>query len=116
MLSSPQEITVNTVAIDCHKVSDDKTSSNYSSADGTLEFKVSHQINTDRSRRMVRLDQTVIAADPLTAVNFSQKAGVYLVIDEPRFGFENADIEYIVDALKLWLTSANILALLSSRH
>jgi energy-coupling factor transporter ATP-binding protein EcfA2 len=65
---------------------------------------------------MARLDQTVIAADPLTAVNASQKAGVYIVIDEPQFGFDNASIENLVEAVKTWLTSANINAMLASRH
>jgi hypothetical protein len=65
---------------------------------------------------MARLDQTVIAADPLTAENAYQKAGVYLVIDEPNYGFSNDEVGYLVEALKTWLTSANITAMLASRH
>lgn len=116
MLTTPQSITIDTVSTDLHKVIDDGLASTYKSADGNLEFKVSHQINSKRARRMVRLDQTTIAADPLTAINASQKAGVYLVIDEPIFGFTNAEMEDLVDALKAWLSSANILAMLASRH
>lgn len=116
MLSSPQTVTYNTVAKDLHKVIDDKTSSVYRNSEGDFEFKVSHQQSGSRTRRMVRLDRSVIAADPLTAVNASQKAGVYIVIDEPRFGFSDAELEDLVDTLKLWLTSANILAVLADRH
>jgi hypothetical protein len=65
---------------------------------------------------MVRLDNTIVAADPLTAENSYQKAGVYLVIDEPQFGFDDSELEDLVDGLKAWLTSANILALCASRH
>jgi hypothetical protein len=63
---------------------------------------------------MIRLDQTVIAADPLTAINSSQKLGVYLVIDEPSFGFVDADVDNLVDALVGWLITANIAKVLGS--
>lgn len=115
-LSTPQSVTINAVATDLHRITDDQTSSVYASEDGTLQLKVSHQSSKGRVRRMVRLDSTVIAADPLTAENSYQKAGVYIVIDEPAFGFADADLEDIVDGLKLWLTSANILAVCASRH
>lgn len=65
---------------------------------------------------MVRLDKTVVAADPLTTEKAYQRAGVYLVIDEPEYGFTDADLEDLVEAVKGWLTSANILAVLASRH
>lgn len=115
-LATPQEVTVNAVATDLHRIEDDKTSSLYSSEDGALTLKVSHQASKGRSRRMVRLDNTIVAADPLTAENSYQKAGVYLVIDEPQFGFDDSELEDLVDGLKAWLTSANILALCASRH
>lgn len=116
MLTSPQSLTINTVATDYHQISDDEFSSTYRSQDGSLEFKVSHQVTAKRARRMARLDQTKVAADPLTAVNAYQKTGVYFVIDEPSFGFTDTEIGYLVEALKTWLTSANITAMLAGRH
>lgn len=116
MLTSPQSVTINSVATDLNRTEPGQTSSVYESADGTLTFKVSHQASGKRMRRMARLDQTVVAADPLTAVNAYQKAGVYIVIDEPEFGFDATDVEYLVEGLKTWLTSANILAMLANRH
>lgn len=116
MLSSPQSLTIDAVATDYHRISDEKAASTYQSANGTLTFRVSHQVSKTRTRRMARLDRTVVAADPLTAENAYQKAGVYLVIDEPLYGFSDAEIEDLVEALKTWLTSANILALCASRH
>lgn len=115
-LATPQEVTVNAVATDLNRVSDDKTASIYSNADATLKLKVSHQPGKNRIRRMVRLDQTKIAADPLTALNSYQAAGVYLVVDEPSVGFSDTELDYLVDALILWLTPANIAAVLASRH
>lgn len=116
MFTSPQALTINAVSNDLHKVTEADTSSLYKSDDETLEFQISHQKTTKRARRMARLDQTKIAADPLTAINSYQKAGVYIVIDEPQFGYTNTEIEYLVESLKAWLTSANITAMLGSRH
>jgi hypothetical protein len=115
-LATPQSVTIDAVATDLNRVEEEKNSSLYTSADGTLSLKVSHQNSRSRTRRMVRLDSTVIAADPLTAENAYQKAGVYIVIDEPEYGFSDSDLEDLVDGLTAWLTSANILAVLASRH
>lgn len=116
MLTSPQSLTINAVANELNRIEDDKTSSVYANADGTLKFKVSHQESKSRIRRMVRLDKTVVASDPLTAENAYQRAGTYLVIEEPEFGFNDAELESLVKALTGWLTTANILAVLASRH
>lgn len=115
-LATPQSVTINAVATTLHRIEDDKTSSLYQAEDGTLAMRVSHQTSKGRTRRMVRLDQTVVAADPLTAENSYQKAGVYLVIDEPEYGFTDAELKDIVNGLTAWLTSANILAVCASRH
>lgn len=117
MLTTPQTITINTVGTLVHKVAEDQTSSRYKSDDDTLSFVVSHQESKKRTRRMVRIDKTIIATDPLDSVNAYQKAGVYIVIDEPAFGFSDADLTYYVAALTEWLnTAGNISAVLSGRH
>lgn len=115
-LATPQSVTIDGVASDLNRILDDKTASKYTNSDGTIDLVVSHQAGKNRTRRMVRLNQTVVAADPLTAVNSYQTAGVYIVVDEPNVGFTDAELEDLVDALKLWLTSDNILAVLASRH
>jgi membrane-bound inhibitor of C-type lysozyme len=114
--ATPQSVTVDSVATDLHRVIDEKTASTYSSADKTLEMRISHQETKSRTRHLVRLDKTVVATDPLSAESAYQKAGVYIVIDEPIFGFDDADLDDLTDALKAWLSTANITALLSSRH
>jgi hypothetical protein len=115
-LSTPQAVTIDTVATDLNRISDDKFASVYKSADGNTTLTVSHQESKNRFRRMVRLDRRIIAADPLTALNAYQTVSVYMVIDEPVTGFTDAAIEGYVGVLKTWLTSANILAVLASRH
>lgn len=115
-LATPQSITINAVATDLHRVEDDKSSSSYKSEDDTLSLRVSHQTSKGRTRRMVRVDKTKIAADPLTAENSYQRGGVYVVVDEPQYGFTDTELKDIVDGLKGWLTPANVLAVLASRH
>lgn len=112
MYADPQSVTINAVPISLPRVSIGTSEATYRSADETVQMRISHQASKGRKRRMVRLDQTVIAADPLTAENASQKAGIYLVVDEPTFGFEDADLDYLADALIAWLTPANIAKLL----
>lgn len=115
-LATPQTVTVNAIAKTLNLITSEKSASTFRTDDGAFSLQVSHQVNGKRTRRMARLDQVVVAADPLTAVNASQKAGVYVVIDEPAFGFTDAELEYLVNALKTWLSSANILAILAGRH
>lgn len=112
MFTDPQSVTVNAVPISLPRVAVGDQVATYRSADEAVQMRVSHQSTKGRKRRMVRLDQTIIAADPLTAENVSQKAGVYLVVDEPNIGFTDAQLDYLVDALVAWLSSANIAKLL----
>lgn len=115
-LATPQTVIINAVPKTLNKITEEASASTYVSDDDTISFKVSHQASKTRTRRMVRLDQTKIAADPLTAINSYQKAGVYVVIDEPTYGFTDTELDYLVDALAGWLTAANIAAVLASRH
>lgn len=114
MFADPQSVTINAVPVSLPRVSIGTSESTYRSADEAVQLRISHQSTKGRKRRMVRLDKTVIAADPLTAENASQKAGIYLVVDEPTFGFDDTDLDYLVDALIAWLTAANIAKLLGS--
>lgn len=114
MFTDPQSITVNAVAQSMPKIKIGSSDATYRTADEVFQMRISHQPTKSRTRRMVRIDQTLIAADPLTSTNSSQSAAVYLVIDEPKFGFTDAQLDYLVDALVLWLTPANIAKVLGS--
>jgi len=112
MFADPQSVTINAVPVSLPRVSIGVSEATYRSADETVQMRISHQSSKGRKRRMIRLDQFVIAADPLTAENASQKAGIYLVVDEPTFGFTDAALDYLVDALIAFMTSGNIAKLL----
>lgn len=114
MFTDPQSVTINAVAKSMPRIKQGTTDATYRTADESFQLRISHQPTKSRTRRMVRLDQTVVAADPLTAVNTSQSASVYLVVDEPKYGFDDASLDYMVDGLVAWLTPANIAKLLGS--
>lgn len=114
MFTDPQSVTIDAVPISMPRISSDGTKALYSAADESLKMTISHQESKGRTRRMVRLDKRVVAADPLTSVNEYKSCGVYLVIDEPEFGFTDDAIDDVVQGFKTWLSTANVTKVLGS--
>lgn len=117
MYADPQTITINSVPFTCNRVALGDMSATYRSADEAVQLRISHKAAKDRIRRMARIDQTIVATDPLTSVQDYESAGVYIVVDEPKVGFSDAQLQYIVTALTTWLTAstnANTTKLLGS--
>lgn len=107
MLADPQSVTINAVAISLPKTANGPTQNTFTSADGNNSMVTKQNVTATRFRREVRLTQKKVAADPISAVNTEKSASVYLVIDEPRSGFSDQEIGYVIDALKGWLLAAN---------
>jgi len=108
MLTDPQSVTINAVATSLPRTNQGPTQNTYTSADGKTTMLTKQNISAKRFRREVRLSQSKIAADPISAVNAEAGFSVYLVVDEPRNGvFTDVEIGYVIDALKTWLSSAN---------
>jgi hypothetical protein len=108
MLIDPQSVTINAVATSLPKVGGNGTTSNiYRSSDGNTLLTTKQNTTGKRFRREVRLEQKKVATDPFTAQTGEIGFSVYLVIDEPRSGFVDSEIGYVIEALKAWLTSAN---------
>lgn len=108
MLADPQSVTINAVATSLPKTQAGPTSSVYASQDGTTKMTTKQNSTATRFRREVRLSQEKTSSDPVSSVNKIVGCSVYLVIDEPKVAFfSDAEIGYLVDALKAWLTSAN---------
>lgn len=114
--ADPQTLTVNSIAKTLNKVSSEGSRTVYATDDEIYKMTISHQESKNRTRRMVRVDQRVVAADPLTSVNEYKTLGFYFVIDEPEFGFTDTEIDYVVQALKVWASSANVLKVLGNQH
>jgi len=115
-LADPQSITINSVAKTLNRIKADGLKSIYATDDGVFTFTVSHQESGKRTRRMVRIDQRVVAADPLTAQNEYKSLGLYIVIDEPEYGFSDNDIWLTAAGFIAWLTQANVLKVLATQH
>lgn len=108
MLADPQSLTINAVATSLPKTVNGPTSNVYTSADGATKMTTKQNSTATRLRREVRLSQEKITSDPVASVNKIVGTSVYFVIDEPRVSyFTDAEIGYLIDALKGWLTSTN---------
>lgn len=107
MLADPQSVTINAVATSLPRTQQGNTQNVYTSADGNTSMTTKQNTTASRFRREIRLSQKKIAADPISAINKEIGVSAYLVIDEPRAGFTDSEIGYLIDALKDWLTSTN---------
>lgn len=118
MYTDPQSVTLDG-AKSLPRINTGDGNSTYRTADEKLQLRISHKPNKGRVRSMARLDETVIAADPLTAEQGYQTAGAYIVIDKPKVGFTVAQLTALAVALSTWLTAdsnANLVKLLGAEH
>lgn len=116
MLTDPQSVTINSVATPLPRTVQGSTSNTYTSSDGNTSMVTKQNTSATRFRREVRLSQQKIAADPISALNKRIGVSVYLVIDEPREGFTDVEIGYLIDALKAWTTSTNYNKILGGEY
>jgi hypothetical protein len=109
MFSEPQSVTVNAVAASLPRVAFADRSGTFQVTDGSLTLKIAHDLR-NRNRRTVRLDFVKTAADPLLdGVSRQYTMSTYVVIDHPKVGFSNTEVENNLKALKDWLaTTGNI--------
>lgn len=114
--SDPQVVTINTVDKTLNRIKSDGLQSVYVKADESVKLTISHQEAKGRTRHMARLDNRVVATDPLSSVQEYKNLGVYVVIDEPEYGFDDDGVNKVVQALTAWLSEANVLKILSSQH
>jgi len=108
MLADPQSVTINAVAISLPRTLNGNGNAEYTSADGLTKLTTKQNVSSKRFRREVRLTVAKIAADPLTAVNQEVSVSAYIVVDEPRWGFTDVELDYFKDALVTWASDANM--------
>lgn len=116
MLSDPQTLTIDGISTDLPSISVSPTETLYQSSDGKLRLRVSYTTDKAKTRYLVRVEEDAISADPISAVNAKKTCAVYVVIDQPLFGFADTRVRDITVSLKDWLTSANILKVLGNQH
>jgi len=88
------------------RVSVGNNASTYRSADGLDLLSASTQYGK-RTRSLLRLDHTKIAADVFdSTINVEKSMSVYLVIDRPDVGFTNAEALAVYTGLKTAMTAS----------
>lgn len=113
MFADPQTLSVNSTNTAFAKTKVGQSESTFTNAAETHAFTLKQNQTKGRFRREVRISQQKVAADPISAVNQAVGASVYLVIDEPKFGFSNAELEQLWATLVAFGTSANLNKLLN---
>ncbi len=105
-LSDPQSVTISGTAISLPSISHDPNKTTYQSSDGVVQETVSHQYGK-RNRRVLRIDHSKIAADPLTSANVKYSASFYLVGDLPPVGYTVAEAKAVIDGFIAQLNAAS---------
>lgn len=83
------------------------------SPDGNYEFAIRQDKSNNRFRREIRITRRKVAADPVSAVNKEVSASVILAFDEPRWGFTDADLVTLLDAITVFANHTNALRVLT---
>lgn len=97
MFTDPLVITINSIANSCPRVETVGRKSIYSSNDGSLIRTISHtNQGPQRVRSLVRTDQRLYVADPITSVEDWQQMAVYTVFERPITGFTLVQFENLI--------------------
>jgi hypothetical protein len=102
MFPDPQTITVNAVAVPLPRTKAVDGLSEYISVDGNTKLTIKQTQSATRFRREARISFKKIAPDPIGAANVNKEVSlsVYYVMDEPKWGFSDVELDYYSDALK----------------
>jgi len=99
--SDPISVTYNAVATNHVRAYSPGGPSLFKTSDDAYKVEISHvDVKGRRERHFIRITQRKIAADPLTpATNVESNMSVYLVIDNPKTGFSDTEIGYVLKGL-----------------
>jgi len=104
--TDPQSVTISAVTTSLPRVESGKNQSVYKSADGLIGLSASSAYGK-RTRRVVRLDHSKIAADPYTAVNRKFSMSNYIVFDLPDLGYTNTEALAVYTGFKTLFTASS---------
>jgi hypothetical protein len=105
--SDPQTITINAVAQTLPRTSSGINQGAFATSDGAYKESISHTYG-NRTRRVLRLDASKVAADPLNPTqNKPYSMSAYLVVDIPTFGYSVTEQKQVVDGLVAYLAATS---------
>jgi len=106
MFADPQSVTIAGTATSLPRVSSGQNAGSFSTPDQATKLSVSHTYGK-RTRHLIRLDASKVAADPLMAgINVQASMSAYLVVDVPKTGYTISQQADIVNALTAYLTAS----------
>lgn len=105
MLSDPQSVTINSVAVSLALVKDEESQRTYQNSDGSFQLLTKQNVTTGRFRREARIVKNAVITDPISGLSSNGSASVYIVIDEPKVGFSDTELKQVIDGLKSFMTS-----------
>lgn len=104
-LNDPQTLTIGEETVTLPRTSTGGDQSTYTAADQQVALQVAHSYQK-RTRRMARASYDKITTDPLiSGQNIRVGMSARIVVDVPKSGFSNAEIEDMISALGTWLTA-----------
>lgn len=105
MYADPISVTIDTVATSFNKVGSPDPSKKgvYATSAGDKQIVISQNNSAQRFRREVRLNATKVSADPISSQNKEISTSIILTVDEPRWGFSDADLLVLIEALTDWV-------------
>lgn len=107
--ADPQSLTVNSVAKSLARIGSTNPSkiATFSTSEGDFSLSVHQNSSTTRFRREARFTQKKVAADPISAVNKEVSASIIFAVDEPKWGFSDVELGYLIAALNTWWTASS---------
>lgn len=104
--ADPQSVTISSVARTLARTAQDPVGV-FMRDDGNTKLSISHSVSK-KTRRLIRLDDTKIAPDPLiSAQNIKYTMGCYLVVETPPTGYTVAEQKAIIDGFLAYLTASS---------
>jgi len=108
MFADPQSVTINSVAISMPRVGIDTVKGTFAANDALHTLTIGQSKGRNRNRRMIRIDERKIAADPFNAELAQEyRVGAYLVVDVPVLGYTVAEQKLVVDGFLAYLTASS---------
>jgi len=109
MLTDPQSVTIDGVAISMPLINNQGNTSLYRSSDGTKRLKIGYTEQNRNTRFLIRYEEDTIADNPIGVADSNTKVTsvVQMLFDVPNFGVTDDRVVKIIAGLKTWLTTTS---------
>lgn len=106
--ADPQSITINAVALTLARVAQDPTGT-FVTSDALVKESIGQSVTPNkRSRRLIRLDHSKVAANPFdSTLNAKYNMAVYVVVDVPDVGYTVTEQKQVTDGFMAYLTASS---------